>query len=148
MPCLSYWTPTGVRPDAVQVDYVRAYKSENETTTRKNKDLGDSYTIRRGDCFVTDVKVPEKAGIPGLIRQVHPNPFWDRIFLETSPEILPEDLTITINNQLGQVVSVETTAGIQFLECNLGNLPSGVYFIQVREKQSQRMETLRIVKRW
>ena len=137
-----------VGPDAVQVDYVRAYKSENETTTRKNKDLGDSYTIRRGDCFVTDVKVPEKAGIPGLIRQVHPNPFWDRIFLETSPEILPEDLTITINNQLGQVVSVETTAGIQFLECNLGNLPSGVYFIQVREKQSQRMETLRIVKRW
>jgi len=134
-----------VSPDAVKVDYVRAYKPANETTTRKNREVSDTYTIRRGDCFVTATKDKESEN-QYLVKGVYPNPANEKCFIEISSGILPENLEVTVRNQIGQVLNPETTIGVDFIECNLNGFPAGLYFVEIRDTKRQKKENVRVVK--
>lgn len=68
-----------VSPGGVQVDYVRAYLPQNETTTRHNKDVSASYFIGPVNCYDTlamGASVLWNADYADEL--VHPNPFEER----------------------------------------------------------------------
>ena len=132
-----------VSPDAVKVEYVRAYKPANETTTRKNRDVSDSYTIRRGDCFVTAV---EESSMPDGAVQVYPNPSKDKFFVELSPEVNPANLYLTLRNLLGQPIPVHIVSGIHALECSTDGLAPGIYFLEIYDENTRKKEITRVIK--
>ena len=132
-----------VTPDAVKVEYVRAYKPANETSTRKNREVADAYTIRRGDCFVTAVE-EENPLTEESIRQVYPNPSKDKFFVELAPDTDPANLQLTLRNLLGQPIPLRVVNGIHALECSADGLTSGVYLLEVLDKNSKKWEIRRI----
>ncbi|MFM8448870.1 MAG: YHYH protein [Haliscomenobacter sp.] len=136
-----------VSSDAVKVDYIRAFKPENETTTRKNREIADSYTIRKGDCFTTGLIPGEENASNQFIQHIYPNPMADKCFLEVNPHILPEQLEFLLKNQLGQIVSAQAIWGTQTIEYDLKNNPPGLYTLVVRHKKNGQIESHILVKK-
>ena len=93
-----------VSPTGVQVDYVRAYLPQNETSTRHNKDVSATYFIGNTNCYDSlDTGVPVLWNSEYADEMVYPNPFS----VETKIEFTvgeAESITLALFNSYGQLV--------------------------------------------
>lgn len=69
-------------PNGVQVDYVRAYKPSNETSSRHNKDISVTYYIGRVNCYDSTTASPVLWNSNYAEEIVYPNPFSEQATLE------------------------------------------------------------------
>ena len=67
---------------------------------------------------------------------VSPNPFKDQISIKG----VPSDFSYSINNIVGQVLLKGEASGNVI--SNLGNLPSGTYFILIKTKEKVSIQKL------
>lgn len=95
-----------VRVDSlgVKVDYVRVYLPQNETSTRRNKDISASYFIGKKNCYdslATGVPVIWNSNYSNEI--VYPNPFEVETNIQFSLNN-PDHLTLSIYDQKGNFI--------------------------------------------
>lgn len=134
-----------VSAEKVDVDYVRAYKPENENQTRKNRTISNSYSINAGGCFVTateDLPSPSSH----LIKSIYPNPVNEKLMIQLTEKYTKSDVNISIFNVYGQRCPVIISKGITTLECDLQLLPSGIYFVKISDRKSNGSEIIKIIR--
>jgi hypothetical protein len=93
-----------VNGENIKVEYVRAYKAEDESPTRQNKDVSATYFINLVNCYDS-----LNTGVPTLWNANYsdeiafPNPFSEQIKIEFSLK-LQERLWIDIHDENGKIV--------------------------------------------
>ncbi|MFZ4545427.1 MAG: T9SS type A sorting domain-containing protein [Saprospiraceae bacterium] len=106
-----------VSPFCVKVDYVKAYLPKDENGTRKNQQIGYSYTV--GSCVTST----EDEIADDLIK-VFPNPGDQMLNIQIQDNAELEKATLY--NSLGQVQTISTSAAM-----NTSNVPDGIYMLEV-----------------
>jgi hypothetical protein len=91
-------------------------------------------------CIVINTIGIDNQAYPDI--RFYPNPVADDIILDLPCKI--KDLTLTVNNLIGQEMIRATYSDIRRIKLDLSMLTSGVYFLQLNS--SQMKTTLRIVK--
>ncbi|GAB5553162.1 MAG: hypothetical protein Sapg2KO_27530 [Saprospiraceae bacterium] len=135
-----------VNAEKVEVDYVRAYKPENENQNRKNRAISDSYSINAGECLVTATEdLP--ASSSHLIELVYPNPVNEKLMVQLTENYIGADVNLSIYNALGQPFSIRISKGIKTFECDMHLLPSGIYFVEIRDRKSNDSEIIKIIRK-
>ncbi len=93
-----------VQPEAVNVEYVRAYLPKNENATRHNKDIAASYTIKRVNCYDSlSTGVPILWNADYADELIFPNPMSSTTTIELSVDT-PQRLSVEIADELGHTV--------------------------------------------
>ncbi len=93
-----------VNGENIKVEYVRAYKAEDESPTRQNKDVSATFFINLVNCYDS-----LNTGVPTLWNANYsneiafPNPFSEQIKIEFSLK-LQERLWIDIRDENGKIV--------------------------------------------
>jgi hypothetical protein len=107
-----------------------------------NVSISGSAALAGSD--VPDILQPETTQA-GLQAELFPNPARDAFAL-SFPETLPGEATATLRNQIGQVVEQrQLKPGDVTTEWNVSGLPSGLYFMEVRQ-EGVKPQVLRVVK--
>lgn len=123
-----------VTPENVVVDYVRAFLPETEGDGRKNREIGDSYTIEKNAS--TRIKVNSNLSLPTLpiLFDNYPNPFNPTTWIDF---IVPTNcyVSLVIYDVLGKkvesLIDGNLSAGYHKVKWLAGNQSSGVYFYQL-----------------
>lgn len=93
-----------VDPLGVNVEYVRVYKSEDESSTRHNGDISASYFIPAGNCYDT-----LQSGIPMIWNTdymdelVYPNPFNETVRIAFDM-MAADEISINVFDEQGQLI--------------------------------------------
>lgn len=127
-----------VSPDGVKTEYVRAYLPQNETPTRKNRDVSATYFIGKQNCYdslTTSSPVLWNSNYSDEL--IYPNPSAGEVHI-TFSMAQAERLTFSIFDEKGQLVrhllsnSPVPAGDFQIVWDGRGNggaaLPGGVYF--------------------
>ncbi|NCY04110.1 MAG: hypothetical protein EBX46_00645, partial [Burkholderiaceae bacterium] len=64
--------------------------------------------------------------------------------VELAPDTDPANLQLTLRNLLGQPIPLRVVNGIHALECSADGLTSGIYLLEVLDKNSKKWEIRRI----
>lgn len=130
-----------VGPDGVKTEYVRAYLPQNETPTRKNRDVSATYFIGKTNCYdslSTGVPVLWNANYSDEL--IYPNPSSGAVNIAFSLA-QTERIELSIFNESGQMVrrllAMDLVTAGQFQIVWDGRnsagspVPSGVYFWKI-----------------
>lgn len=93
-----------VGPDGVKTEYVRAYLPQNETPTRRNRDVSATYFIGQTNCYdslTTNAPVLWNSNYSDEL--IYPNPFAHEVKIEFAVH-LPERLSLSIFDATGRMV--------------------------------------------
>lgn len=134
-----------VSAEKVDVDYVRAYKPENENQGRQNRAISDSYSIDAGECFLTAAE-DQPSSSTRLIKSIYPNPVNEKLIIQLTENYADSDVNISIFNALGQRCPIMISKGIKTLECDVHLLPSGIYFVEISDRRSKGSEVIKIIR--
>lgn len=93
-----------VQSDNIKVEYIRAYLPNNETKTRKNKDVSATYSIGIINCYdslYTSIPVLWNKNYKDEL--IHPNPFSTQTMFDL---VLPNDdiISILITDSQGKII--------------------------------------------
>lgn len=136
-----------VGPNGVKTEYVRAYLSQNETPTRKNRDVSATYFIGKTNCYdslSTSSPVLWNANYSDEL--IYPNPFSDAVNIEFSlenPERLDLDIFDENGRHLRRLLAGETVSAGKFQIVWDGKngggaaLPNGVYFWKIQNARGE-----------
>jgi hypothetical protein len=87
------------------------------------------FTKNRGGVGVNDNLLQDRI-------ELMPNPVLNNLMLKLSPDIiLPEKIQLQILSTNGQILQQEVINGSVQIETDVSNLPSGLYFLQLRSPQ-------------
>lgn len=108
-----------VSPDSVKLDYIRTYMPTEENSTRKNGEVGFTYTIKNG--VVTSIPI---ISYDDMVK-VYPNPANTKIIIETKNYVGSFVFRLLNANGAEMLRSQER-------ELDTSNIPNGAYVIQVK----------------
>ncbi len=91
------------------------------------------------DCF-TSLSTEKSIAI-----QVYPNPFND-FFTVNVPTALGDSVVLNVINVIGQTVYQSTSKTATSVIINTHNLPTGIYFLTVSDKDGQLLETVKLLR--
>lgn len=112
-----------VSPSCVKVEYVKAYLAKDENATRKNQQVGYTYTI--GSCVsATTENMPDD----GL--SIYPNPANESLSIQIPDET--ELKSVAIRNSMGQVL---ISSGSSTLSTEA--IPTGMYIIDIETSKGK-----------
>lgn len=93
-----------VAPEGCTVEYIRAYKASDETSTRKNKDVSATYFIGKVNCYDSlKIGAPVLWNADYLDELVSPNPFKTETNIEFSLTT-PAEIDMKVFNSKGEAV--------------------------------------------
>jgi photosystem II stability/assembly factor-like uncharacterized protein len=73
---------------------------------------------------------------PGLTVEIYPNPAKDKLVIQLPNEFpLPDNLTLGLINVVGQTIK-QVSINSKLTNIELGDLPEGIYFYQLRDEQN------------
>jgi len=121
-----------VTPDFVKVDYVKAYLPADENKTRKNGEIGFSYTINANGTPVAQAPLAIQAGTEDEVN-IFPNPVKDRIFIRTSPRFGVKTNAL-LYTSLGQKI-LETHD--DEIDLRQNSIQAGTYFLKIMNDQNK-----------
>ncbi len=134
-----------VEPTGVNVEYVRTYLPQNETSNRHNKDVSASYFIGEKNCYdsLSNASIPIIYNAQYEDEISYPNPFQKETTIKL--KIRKQD-TYSVNihgvqgNQIRSLLSDAKLGKGQYQLIwdgtnNIGaDVPSGVYFYQIKQQ--------------
>ena len=74
--------------------------------------------------------------------KINPNPFKDQIFIDFDKK---EGYQISVYNSVGEQIKVFSSQGLKMI-VDIGDQPSGLYFIAIRDTDSRNNKTFKVVK--
>jgi hypothetical protein len=112
-----------VAPSCVKVEYVKAYLPKDENSTRKNQQVGYSYTI--GACVSASSEKINEENIA-----IYPNPADQMLNIQLSEEM--EFINASIFNTMGNIV-------LSSFGNNIGteHIPAGMYLLEIETNKGK-----------
>jgi hypothetical protein len=162
---MGQWLMGYYSPDGINFQYLNAVSlpSNNclEVGLAAFTNFGGPSTAVFSNVSVTGGSALAGSGVPSFVQQgeqlpnsdlqlpisaeLFPNPTSDRFTL-AFPQSLNGDATATLRNQIGQVMAQrQLKPGDVTTEWNVSALPSGLYFMEVRQ-EGMKPQVLRVVK--
>lgn len=104
--------------------------------------VGYNGTILKLDTNITGINDER---LINTALKISPNPTSGKCIIELSNFVI-ENMNITLLNSIGQTVTT-FTANSNTLTVDLGNLQSGIYFLQIQDIKSNKVLTERLIKK-
>ncbi|MBC7778111.1 MAG: T9SS type A sorting domain-containing protein [Phycisphaerae bacterium] len=83
-------------------------------------------------CFAVIITETDNYHAPAISITIHPNPFSQETVLQSGTAF--NNATLTVYNSEGQIVQEMANISGQSIVFQRGNLPSGIYFLRLGEK--------------
>ena len=121
-----------VSPSGVTVDYVRAVRPTQETSSLHNKDIAETYNIGLVNCYDSiGLGVDVEQSNYNII-SVYPNPVAANSLTVSANTSRPYDRTIQLLSLTGETLLTETLkSGNTSTSFNISDIAAGLYFIKV-----------------
>lgn len=111
-----------------------------------NPDCKTSFTDALAEKVVsTEIKEDKKETLTEKGLQVYPNPVHNIVTISFNTTLLKQVSTMKMYNVAGVLISQPNHTGLNTLQVNLQQLPSGVYFLHIHLKNAKSI-TRKIIK--
>ena len=115
--------------------------------TRQSQASTDNFNISVDNVIVSSLTTSLEDQVEELLVDIYPNPAQSELFIDYGRGIDPENDLIRILNVQGQITELLVEQnGVNGYRVDMGQMPSGVYFVQIIDRTSGVLVNKKLVK--